>query len=253
METNRQRERRIRLQGSYNFRDIGGYPTMDDRTVRWQRVYRSDALFRLTEQDLAILQPLKVATLIDLRTPYEVSASAPSPLVATHGVRHSHRPFVQDPVDPDNLNALPDLPVLYADLIATGPETIRGVFEDLADESNYPAVIHCAVGKDRTGIVVALLLRTLGVADETIVADYALTEPYLLAFVDELRRTGNGHFVAGIRDELFRAPAATMLGFLDVVDTRFGGTDQLLTDAGVPAGAKDELRNLLLEPAARIG
>ena len=77
-------------------------------------------------------------------------------------------------------------------------------------------------------------------------ADYALTEPYLLAFVDELRRTGNGHYVDGIRDELFLAPAATMLGFLDVVDTRFGGADQLLADAGVPTGAKDELRRLLL-------
>jgi protein-tyrosine phosphatase len=247
METDRQRERRIRLQGSYNFRDIGGYPTLDGRSVRWQRVYRSDALFRLTEQDLAILQPLGVATLIDLRTPLEVSANGPSPLIATHGVRHSHRPFFQDPVDPDNLNALPDLPVLYAELIEKGPETIRGIFEDLANEANYPAVIHCAVGKDRTGIVISLLLRTLGVADETIVADYALTEPYLLAFVDELRRTGNGHFVEGIRDELFLAPAATMRGFLDVVDTRFGGTDQLLADAGVPAGAQEEIRRLLLE------
>jgi len=249
MEPSNQRERRIRLQGSYNFRDIGGYPTMDGHTVRWERVYRSDALFRLTEQDLATLRPLKVATLIDLRTPKEVETSAPSPLIVAQAVRHRHRPFFQDPVDPDNLNDLPDLPVLYAELIEKGPETIRGIFTDLTDEATYPAVIHCAVGKDRTGIVTALLLRTLGVDDDTIIADYTLTEPYLLAFVDELRRTGNGHYVEGVRRELMLAPAATMRGFLDLVDIRFGGAEQLLTDAGVPTGAKDQLRHLLLEPA----
>ncbi len=251
METTQERERRIRLQGSFNFRDIGGYQTIDERTVRWERVYRSDALYRLTEQDLTTLQPLKVATLIDLRTPKEVEAGGPSPLIATQAVRHRHHPFFQDPVDPDKLNDLPDLPVLYAELIETGADTIRGIFTDLTDEANFPAVVHCAVGKDRTGIVIALLLRTLGVGDATVAADYALTEPYLLAFVDELQRTGNGHYVEGVRRELMLAPIETMLGFLDVVDTRFGGTEQLLTDSGVPTDVRDQLRHLLLEPQAR--
>jgi protein tyrosine/serine phosphatase len=248
VESARQRDRRIKLQGSYNFRDIGGYAGADGRTVRWQRVFRSDALARLTEDDLATLRPIGVRTLIDLRTIPELEQSGPSQLIDAHGVRHRHHPFFQDPVHPDRLNELPDLPLLYAGLIEQGAETIRGIFEALADDATYPAVVHCAAGKDRTGIVIALLLRTLGVDDETIVTDYALTETYFTEYTDAQRRAGVTPLFDGLRPELLSAHAETMFGFLQVVDTRFGGAGQLLADSGVPAGAASELRNLLLEP-----
>lgn len=247
MESIRERSRRIKLDGSYNFRDIGGYAGADGRTVRWQRVFRSDGLAFLTESDLATLQPLGVTTLIDLRTIHELEQTGPSPLIDAHGVRHRHHPFIDDPVHPDRLNELPDLPQLYAGLIETGAETIRGVFEALADDTAYPAVVHCTAGKDRTGIVISLLLRTLGVDDETIVTDYALTETYFIEYAEEQRRAGLTPLFSGLRPELLSARAETMFGFLTVVDTRFGGTEQLLSDSGVPAGAKEELRHLLLE------
>lgn len=247
-----QRERRIRLQGSYNFRDIGGYAGADGKTVRWERVFRSDALFRLTPEDLDTLRPLGLATLIDLRTRAEIERTGPSPLLVAHGTNHRHHPFLNDPVDPDDLDALPKLADLYAGLLDTGAETIRGVFDTLANTDHYPAVIHCAVGKDRTGIVVSILLRSLGVDDETIVTDYAITETNFHELVAHLRATNNAELLAeidAIRPDLMAAPAATMRDFLGLIDTRFGGTEQLLADSGVPAGAMAELRSLLLEPS----
>jgi protein tyrosine/serine phosphatase len=243
------RDRRIRLQGSYNFRDLGGYTTAEGRSIRWERLYRSDALFRLTQDDLETLKPLGISTLIDLRTMAEVERTGPSPLLAAHGTRHRHHPFLNDPVDQDDLDALPALSDLYAGLLTTGAETIRGVFDTLANTSTYPAVIHCAVGKDRTGIMVAILLRSLGVADETIAADYAITETNFAELIAFLQATNNTELLAEInqvRPEILAAPAATMREFLALIDSRFGGTAQLLTDSGVPAGAVAEVRSQVL-------
>jgi protein-tyrosine phosphatase len=246
-----ERERRIRLQGSYNFRDIGGYPAADGQTVRWERLYRSDALFRLTPDDLEALRPLGLTTLIDLRTHAEIERTGPSPLLDAHGAVIRHHPFLNDPVDADDPNALPDLSELYAGLLETGAETIRGVFDTLANTATYPAVIHCAVGKDRTGIMVSILLRSLGVDDATIAADYAITETNFAELIAYLEATNNTELLAqinSVRPEILAAPVETMRDFLALIDTRFGGTDQLLADSGVPSGAKDEVRAQLLEP-----
>jgi protein-tyrosine phosphatase len=248
-----ERERRIRLQGSYNFRDIGGYPAADGQTVRWERLYRSDALFRLTPDDLEALRPLGLTTLIDLRTHAEIERTGPSPLLDAHGAVIRHHPFLNDPVDADDPNALPDLSELYAGLLETGAETIRGVFDTLANTATYPAVIHCAVGKDRTGIMVSILLRSLGVDDATIAADYAITETNFADLIAWLTATGNTELLAqinSVRPEILAAPAGTMREFLGLIDSRFGGTDQLLADAGVQPGTRDELRAHLLEPLA---
>lgn len=245
-----ERERRIRLQGSYNFRDLGGYPAADGKTIKWEHVYRSDALFRLTADDLVTLQPFRLASLIDLRTLAEIERTGPSPLLASHGTQHRHVPFLNDPVDQDDPDALPALSELYAGLLETGSETIRGVFDALANGATYPAVIHCAVGKDRTGIMVSILLRSLGVDDSTIAADYALTETNFQEMVAYLKATNNAELLAqidAVRPEILAAPVQTMSDFLALIDSRFGGTDQLLKDSGVPAGATAELRDRLLE------
>jgi len=240
-------ERRIALQGSTNFRDIGGYATRSGTTVRWKRVYRSDALARLTDDDLAVLAPLQVATLIDLRSPRELEASGHSRLVTEHGVTHKHLPFLPESTNPTDYQNIPPLSELYVHMIERGAPTIRAVFEMLADNTTYPAVVHCAAGKDRTGVTIALLLRTLGVADEVIVADYALTDGYLAEGIERLRAAGGIEQYSHVPPEILRAHAETMAGFLATVDQRFGGTDQVLADAGVLPGTQDEIRRHLLE------
>jgi protein-tyrosine phosphatase len=242
-------ERRINLQGTCNFRDIGGYPTNDGQVVRWKRLYRSDALHGLTEQDLELLGPLGVATMIDLRSLREFETSGPSPLASFHGARHHHLPFLPESTAPASYESLPPLSELYVQMIEGGSVTIRSVFDALADSSTYPAVVHCAVGKDRTGVTIALLLRILGVADRDIIADYALSDGFLAEGIARLKAQGKGADLDRVPAEVLRAHAKTMTDFLTVVDTRFGGANQILTDAGVPTGAQTEIRILLFERA----
>jgi protein tyrosine/serine phosphatase len=242
-------ERRIALQGSTNFRDIGGYATRTGETVRWKRVYRSDALARLTDDDITLLTPLQVATLIDLRSMQELETSGHSRLVTDHGVTHRHLPFLPESTNPVDYQNLPPLSELYVQMIERGAPTVRAVFDALADDATYPAVIHCAAGKDRTGVTIALLLRTLGVADEVIAADYALTDGYLAEGIERMRAAGGAEQLSHVPPALLRAHAETMAGFLATVDARFGGTDTLLADAGVLSRTQDEIRRHLLERA----
>ena len=240
-------ERHITLQGSANFRDIGGYSGAEGRSVRWQRLYRSDGLSHLTEDDLAVLEPIGVTTILDLRSLDEVTSHGPSTLVASHGARHHHLPLIRENVSASGLSELPDLSVMYEEMVEHGSVTIRTVFELLTDDATYPAVVHCTVGKDRTGVAVALVLRTLGVDDSTIAADYALTGKAIDRLEAKLAMLRAGA-ASPIRKDLMSSDESIMLGFLLTVDTRFGGTDQLLRDAGVPDGAAEQLRALLLEP-----
>lgn len=242
-------ERRIPLQGSYNFRDVGGYLTREGGSVRWQRLYRSDALAKLTEDDLAVLSPLRLATLIDLRSQQELDLSGPSQLLASHGTTHRHLPFLSSTRLPTEYRDMPPLADMYTGMLEQGTPTIRAVFELLASDTVYPAVVHCAGGKDRTGITIALVLRTLGVPDDVIAADYALTDGYVAAEIERQRAAGNGSQYDQYPAHVLRAQAETMAALLATIDERFGGTDQLLTDAGIPSATRGEIRHLLLEPA----
>jgi protein-tyrosine phosphatase len=239
-------ERHIPLQGSVNFRDIGGYETADGRTVRWQRLYRSDGLSQLTEEDLAVLAPIGVASIFDLRSHHELEHHGPATLVATQGARHHHLPFLRGNLSAVGKTELPPLAQLYEEMVEHGSATIRSLFELLTDDATYPAVVHCTVGKDRTGVAVALVLRTLGVDDATIATDFSLTEKAIdrIAAKLEANRAADA---APIRQDLLSSDAAIMIGFLQVIDARFGGTEQVLRDSGVPIGAREQLRALLLE------
>jgi protein-tyrosine phosphatase len=242
-------ERRLPLQGSCNFRDIGGYRAAGGQTTRWKRLYRSDALHGLTPDDLALLEPIGVTTLIDLRSHRELESSGPSPLIAAHGTLHRHLPFLPESTAPVDYENYPPLSEIYVLMIERGAETVRALFDVLADPASYPAVIHCAVGKDRTGVSIALLLRTLGVSDVDIIADYALSDGFLADGIARLRAAGRAADIDRVPAEILRAHAETMRGFLATVDARFGGTDTVLADAGVLPGTQDEIRRHLLERA----
>mgnify|MGYP001225635034 CR=1 FL=1 len=240
-------DRRIRLQGSYNFRDVGGYVAANGQIVRWRRLYRSDALHRLTGEDLDILQPIGVSTLLDLRTLRELEETGHSQLVSAHGVTHRHVPFIQDLDDHIDSDAPVSMDDLYVDMLDHGAASLCGVFQALAEESTYPAVVHCAAGKDRTGMTVALVLRTLGVSDADIARDYTLTYGYYEEYTELLRSMGRGPLFAGLPPELLIATPELILGLLRVIDERFGSSEQFLLDCGVPADAFDQIRYLLLD------
>jgi len=174
--------RRVPFAGALNFRDIGGYPVAGGGMTRWRAVYRSDSLHFLTGADLAAFDALGVTTIYDLRRPDEV-ASFPGPrdhvrLQIPNGDLAASAPGLQTRRDGEVWLAAD-----YLSMLATAGPAFGRLLSRLADDAELPAVVHCLGGKDRTGMVIALLLCALGVDRETVLDDYELTSRFQVARV----------------------------------------------------------------------
>ena len=185
--------RRVGLDGPANFRDLGGYRAGAHR-LRRGRVFRSDSLSRMTESDVRhVVDELGVVTVVDLRAGHEVETYGHGPL-GSEGVLVHHLP-IADETRPERIERPPDAPDpstltldrIYLLMLDRYADRFVGVLRTLADDANHPIVFHCAAGKDRTGLVAALLLSLLGVDDETVAADYALTSEHIDELVDRHR------------------------------------------------------------------
>jgi protein-tyrosine phosphatase len=169
--------RHIQFEHLHNFRDLGGYRTQDGRTVGWGRVYRSDSLAKLRGADWDRFLDLGVRTVIDLRYPWEIAAKGRVPeddALAYLNLSVEHRPYDQAEIDPE-VDPWRYLADRYAEVALDGAEELRRALEVIAC-GDGPVVFHCASGKDRTGLLAALVLALVGVAEDDIVADFALTE-----------------------------------------------------------------------------
>src|SRR5262245_29398227 len=159
--------RLIDLEGCLNFRDLGGYPAADGRSVRWRRVFRSDALHLLTAGDVArIRDELGVRDVIDLRSSAEVRSEGRGPL-AEHAVRFHHVPLFDSEVRSEDRERAAQITLAdrYVFLAELAGERIARVVQLLADAAT-PAVHHCAAGTARTGGISALRTGLLGVPGE---------------------------------------------------------------------------------------
>ncbi len=255
-------ERIIPLEGAFNFRDIGGYRTTDGRRIRQGLVYRSGGLHGLTESDLAFMQRAGIKLVCDLRSAEEVQAE-PDRLPQNPAPQYIHMPLNTD-ADHDRWERLFALffnrrklttmmPEAYKHMMIDGNARLYGdILRRLSERENLPAIIHCTAGKDRTGIAIALLLKWLGVPDETIIADYSLSNRYFEQFyafgtraVKSLNRLG----VTGehIKPLLIANPAA-MRTALEHVDTQYGSIENYLRGpAGLDDAVLSRLREVLLE------
>jgi protein-tyrosine phosphatase len=244
-------ERRLVLEGAMNFRDLGGYPTQDGRRVRWRRLFRSARLVDLTPTDIDVLRRLGIATVFDLRTADELERHGTSPLY-DHGVIHRHVPFVQEVGNTGAAEAASEQsveerrPNLYIDLIERAQPAIGEVFTALAEPHHYPAVFHCAAGKDRTGMTAALLLHALGVDDEVIAEDYALTAQYLHYTDEQLEQMAKEYNITVTREQLGADPE-TILTLLRTLDQRYGSVLAFLARCGVTYTMLGALQEQLLE------
>jgi protein-tyrosine phosphatase len=171
-----QGDRHVTFEACFNFRDLGGYETVDGRRVRWGSVFRSDSLHRLPAADLEVALALGLHTVIDLRSTAELERGR---FAHTHDLSFHHLPFFEaDSLPFKPLESHDPEPPLGSDYIAMATSArgaIAAAFHVLA-ECDYAVVVHCAAGKGRTGILAALVLASLGVPDESIAADYHLSE-----------------------------------------------------------------------------
>jgi protein-tyrosine phosphatase len=247
-------QRKFTLAGCGNFRDLGGYETNDGRRVRWRTLFRSDSLSWLTSEDVATLAAQQVGLVVglDLRTAEELNQTGHG-LIYENGALHHHLPFF--PTFGEDREQMRRMAFAtgavggdwWAGLLEVARPCFARLFEVLADAASYPAAIYCAAGKDRTGVVSALLLGSLGVSDEQIIADYALTEAQdmerLLLRLKALGREWAEDFAPSQTAAL----PETMEHFLSAFQERYGTAEDYLLSSGVAAGAIEQVRLNLLE------
>ncbi|GAA5059749.1 protein tyrosine/serine phosphatase [Thermocatellispora tengchongensis] len=246
-------KRWITLDGAVNVRDLGGLETVDGGTTRHGRVFRSDNLQGLTEGDVAkLVGELKLRHVVDLRSGPEVRLEGPGPLTRVPEVEiHHHTLFaeggrytdvdadVSPDREPEGIEADKVLPWQgepseddLAELRVTGyyylylrdrPDSVLAALRVLAHEDGA-AIVHCAAGKDRTGVVCALALEVAGATREAIVTDYVATGERIEAILDRLRASET------YRSDLDGRPASShlpraefMRQFLRTLDERFDG------------------------------
>ncbi len=173
-------ERRVPFEGITNLRDIGGYLTDSGGTTRWGRVFRADALHKLTAADLDAFGELGVTTVYDLRGDVE-RADFPGPVPSVH-LSIVGRPRDGGPARPPSAMTAREgeemLRDTYVGALTHSAAEIGTVVRGVADPDRTPAVFHCAGGKDRTGLVAVVLLLALGVDRETVLDDYEATSLY---------------------------------------------------------------------------
>ena len=236
----------IELSGCLNFRDLGGYPSADGRRLRWRTVFRSDALHHLTRQDVARLRDeLGIGDVIDLRSSAELRSEGRGAL-AQEAMRFHHHPLYDGEVARGAPSREIDLAERYALLANFAQQPIAAVIATLA-ATDAPAVYHCAAGKDRTGVVSAILLGLLGVPDEVIVADYAATQENLDAIIERLMSTKGYHvMLSALPPDTLHAEPQTMRTFLERMRATYGSMDAYATTAGASPATIGRLRDRLL-------
>ncbi len=246
--------RRVAFEGAVNFRDVGGYAAAGGRVTRWGRLYRSDALDRLTSSDLVAFRRLGIRAVYDLRGDDE-RARRPNPVASEQIALESGVPR-QEFVDGSILETAADaegrLCEVYLAILATAAPLFGRLYASLAAEGRLPAVIHCAGGKDRTGLASALLLGWLGVDRETVLDDYELTDRSQTAarHAEVLARFVSLGMSEAAAGALLSSPRWVMATALDTVEERYGGVDTYLREAGgLTAATLETLSRLLLEEA----
>ncbi|MGI5522955.1 tyrosine-protein phosphatase [Micromonospora sp. CA-259024] len=244
--------RQISLPATFNFRDVGGYLGDGGRTVRHGRLYRSDSLHRLTEQDQGAFAAIGIRTVIDLRRPTEVERDGRVPAYQGLTYRHIHPEHADWAGVPheEGASLARYLADRYADLAQTGTAGLAEAIGLIADSANAPVVVHCVAGKDRTGIVCALTLAVLGVDDADIAADYALSTEASARYSAWLAAT-DPDVVADVPAPFLASPAEAMQIFLNELREGHGSIEDYLRHAGVTDEQLAALRDHLLdEPTA---
>jgi protein-tyrosine phosphatase len=243
-------ERKVSVEGCLNFRDLGGYPTDSGGTLRWRMLFRADGLHALSPRGVAIVRDeIGLGDIIDLRSSAELALDGRGPL-EREPIRFHHLPLF-DGARTQSAGAAPPFGASLADLYfgmidwARGP--IAKVVTVLARTAD-PAVFHCAAGKDRTGVISALLLSLLGVREEIIVADYAATREALDAIVERLMASdGYQGMFEELPPDTLHADPETMEGFLARVQQEFGGMSDYARAIGIADADVERLRARMVE------
>lgn len=252
----------IDLIGAVNVRDLGGLPTHDGETTRFGRVLRADNLQDLAEADTShLVDTLGLTDVVDLRSAAEIALEGPGPLNRMPGVSIHHFPMLAEPEGQTGIDGEAVLPwadqleedrpwlppgEFYLVTLKQRPDAVLGALRIMAFSSGS-VLAHCAAGKDRTGVLVALALTAVGVSREAIIEDYALTNTRIERIVDRLKATPTYAEDLNSRpmSSHFALPES-MRHFLELADEQVGGLMEWLGSHGWTSADTEALRARLL-------
>ncbi|MFS0869572.1 tyrosine-protein phosphatase [Paenibacillus xylanilyticus] len=238
-------DRMIYTDGVINFRDMGGYLTEDGRTTRWGMLLRSADLHELSEQDLLTADALGIDWICDLRSEFEV-ASRPSPAIGK--AINTNIPFMAE-ANPEEMQKIGhDLHAGYKAMILNTDKCAL-ILHELLKEDRDTSLFHCAAGKDRTGVVCALILLTLGVPRDVVIEDYELTNLAVDGLMQRFLSGSNKDYKAymdqmpdlqGAIPEMMKA--AFIEAALEAIDENYGSFELYLAEG---LGINEEQRTAL--------
>jgi len=224
-----------------NLRDLGGPTTSDGRQVRSGRLFRSGHLADLSAEDRATVDALGLRTVVDLRRPVEVEAR-PTPDLDGAEVVHlsastddnefavAANTMVDPAAEPHDVD---HVAAYFRQLAADRVDRYRPVLRVVTDPNRHPVLFHCTAGKDRTGVVAAILLRLLGASDDDVAADYLLSNevrrPMIEALeVDHRRRIAHhlGVDEAAVPEDRMATSRALLWCHVDYLEALFAGIDE---------------------------
>jgi protein-tyrosine phosphatase len=252
-------ERRPLVEGAPNLRDLGGYEARDGRRVKWGRIFRSSNLGRLTDRGLAQIKQLDIKLVCDFRTEAEVHKQ-PNRFPDSPSVDYVRLPIQHGDFEPTSVFERikkGDYDWISEDFMIRGyvesleryPEVWVRFFQLLTEPRRRPMLFHCTGGKDRTGAAAALILLALGVPQETVIADYGLSDGYnsdVRRIIYEHLRPFGVDFAKV--EPYFTAPESRLRALLKHVDGRYGSAfEYLVNRAGVGAETIAQLKADLLE------
>lgn len=223
-------------EGSCNIRDVGGLPTADGKPIRERALVRGESLSRLTPTGRSALLGYGVHTVIDLRSTNEV-AQWPSPFAGfASRPRYLNLPVINEADETGQAAraAAESLGELYIAILKHGAPQLAPIFRALAEAEPGPLLVHCFVGKDRTGLVTAMALALAGVPASHIAEDYAVSAPNLQPLYTELKLGMDDDPLKQERQQRFLAsPPEAMHTTLEYLDEAHGGVSAYLRAAGL--------------------
>lgn len=242
------------LEGVHNFRALGAYRLHDGRRLRSGQVFRSGALDLMTPADARRLTgEIGLRTVLDLRHPDEVPPGGVTHALADRLQAISVFPETVSQqeiiAELNGLYGMGPTPERYMHYLQVGGDRIARAFAIFGRRDAYPLLVHCTAGKDRTGVLLGMLMDILGASEEDIAAEYGLSDASIDRLIDYLRATGRPleGTDAEIRARL-STPPERMAGFIRLVRARYGSSEDYLRSQGVDDGVFVSVREILIEP-----
>ncbi len=225
----------VALERALNFRDLGGYGSRLGGTVRENRLFRSDSHANLTPADVEAVLGLGVRAVIDLRTPLERNRD-PSRLADVDKIAYLSIPLSDRMQGQSGEQTFPaSMGALYVNLLDNASEAILSVFAAIWENSAAGVVFNCTAGKDRTGVIAALILDLLGVDREEIVQNYAVTARLMQPIFETMSVNFEKNMGIKLPAYILESREESIREFLDHLYARYGGARAYLTGKGFDA------------------